>query len=159
MNKARHQLLAGARGAGNQNVGLGPRHLPGETEDARGGRVFEDKGVAVLGDGFENRRDKLSVRRQRNELASARLDCADRGVGVGIDAAGDDRHDDVLAIKACDKPRDIELDVDHEQIGASAGAQARERRLDVVHMADLGAARHGNPACRAEFAAQRAHNE
>ena len=46
------------------------------------------------------------------------------------DAAGDDRHVDALGVEPRDQVADVERDVDHQQVGAAAGAQHGERLLD-----------------------------
>ena len=80
-------------------------------------------------------------------------------LGVGADAAGDDRDVDALLLQALDHPRDVELDVHHQEIGALARAQRAERLLDVVGMGDRGAARQRDLAGGADLAFERAEDE
>ena len=48
------------------------------------------------------------------------------------DAAGDDRHGDVLGFEPRDQVADVDRDLDHQQVGAAAGAQHAQRHLGVV---------------------------
>ena len=47
-----------------------------------------------------------------------------------LDAAGDDRHVDALGVEPLHQVADVERDVDHQQVGAAAGAQHGQRLLD-----------------------------
>ena len=89
-------------------------------------RVAIEQRVALLGDRLEHRGDQLGVGRQRDVFLGAGLDGADRGAGIGADAAGHHRHADALRRQAVDQAGDVELHVHHHQVGALAGAQRRQ---------------------------------
>ena len=64
-----------------------------------------------------------------NSLAPARMASAALA-RIGVDAAGHDRHADALGLVGGDQAGDVELVVDHQQVGALAGAQRVGGRLD-----------------------------
>ena len=69
----------------------------GELDDLRHGVVAVDQLAAVVGDGGEHGRDQLGIGRQRDVFLGAGVDGGDRGAGVVLDAAGDDRHVDAFS--------------------------------------------------------------
>ncbi len=159
MDEAGQHLLAGAAFAGDENAGIGRRHLLGEPHDALHRHVAEEQGVAFLRHRLEHGGDHLGVGRQRQIFLGAGPDGADRGGGIGADAAGDDRDVDALLTQAVDHPRDVELHVHHEEIGALARAQRDERLFDVVDMGDGGAARERDLAGGADIAFEGSEDE
>ncbi len=60
---------------------------------------------------------------------------------LGSDAAGDDRQVDALELQALDHALNVEIHVDHHQVGALAAAQRVHRLIDIQDMGNLGAAR------------------
>ena len=126
---ARQHLLAGAGFAGDQHGGVGGRDLLGELDHLRHRLVAVDQLARVVGDRRQHRRDQLRIGRQRDVFLGAGVDRGDRGARVVGDAAGDDRHMDVLGLQADDERADVDCDVDHEQVGAAAGAQHAQRLL------------------------------
>ena len=127
---ARQHLLAGAGLAGDQHRGVGGGDLLRELHHLRHRLVAIDQLAVIVGDGGEHGRDQLGIGRQRDVFLGAGVDRGDRGAGVVLDAAGDDRHVDVLELELLDQIADVERDLDHQQVGALAGAQHRERLLD-----------------------------
>ncbi len=136
MHVARQHLLAGARFAGDENRGLARRDLLGELDDAGHGVVAVDQFAAVVGDGGEHRGDQFRVRRQRDVFLGAGMDGRDRGARIGPGAAGDDRHMDVLGLEPRHQIADIERDIDHQEVGAAAGTQHRQRLGNVGRVGD-----------------------
>ena len=103
--------------------------------------VAIDQLARVVGDGGEHGGDQLGIGRQRDVLLGAGVDGGDRGAGVVAHPAGDDRHRDALGLEAAHQVADVERDVDHQQVGAAAGAQHVERLLDGLGVGDAGALR------------------
>ena len=87
------------------------------------------------------------------------MDGVDRGARVVGDAAGDDRHVDALGVEPGDQVADVEADVDHQQVGAAAGAQHGERLLVAFGMGDGGALVHRDLGRGGELAPQRADDQ
>jgi flagellar motor switch protein FliN len=58
--------------------------------------IAPDHLAVIVGDGGEHRRDHLGVGRQRDVFLGACLDRGDCGLGIGLDAAGDDWRMDML---------------------------------------------------------------
>ena len=96
---ARQHLLAGAGFAGDQHRGVGGGDLLRELDHLRHRLVAIDQFAGVVGDGGEHGRDQLRIGRQRDVFLGAGVDRGDRGAGVVLDAAGDDRHVDVLELE------------------------------------------------------------
>ena len=157
VDKSRQQLLAGARLAGNQHARVGRGEPLGQPQELRGSGVAVDEFVAFLGHRRENGGDQFGLGWQRDEFAGAGLDRPHRGIAVGADAAGHHRHVDALGPQAGDEARDVELDVDHDQLGALAPPQRSERGVGVAGVGDLGAPVEGDLAGDADFAANRAN--
>ena len=139
---ARQHLLSGARLAGDQHRGVRRRDLLGELDHMRHGLVAIDQLARVVAHRGEHRCDQLRVGRQRDILLGAGMDGGDGGAGVVAGPAGDDRHGDALGFEAEHEIADVERDIDHQQVGAAAGAQHRERLLDRFGMGDAGALLH-----------------
>ena len=152
MDETRHDLLAGTRLAGDQHAGVGPGDLLGQSQHPAHGRIAEDEGTGLFRHRLQHGGDQLGVGRQRDVLLGAGANGLRRLLWVGVDAATDDLHGDALRIELLDEARDVELDVDHQQIGALATAQGRHRALDVVDVRDLGAAIESDLACRGDMA-------
>ena len=133
--------------------------LLGELDHLRHRVVAVDQLARVVGDGGEHGRDQLRIGRQRDVFLGAGVDRGDRGAGVVLDAAGDDRHVDVLGSSLATRSRDVERDVDHQQVGAAAGAQHRERLVDAVGVGDGGAAVHRDLGRGGELALERADDQ
>ena len=125
MDIARQHLLAGAAFAGDEDRRLGARDLLGELNDFRHRIVLPDHLAGVVGDGGEHGRDQLRIGRQRDVFLGAGMDRGDGGAGVGGDAAGDDRHVDVLGLHPHHEVADVETDIDQQEVGALAAAQDR----------------------------------
>ena len=159
MHVARQHLLAGAAFAGDQHRGVGGGDLLGELDHLRHRVVAIDHFAVVVGDGREHRRDQLGVGRQRDVFLGAGVDGVDRGARVIGDAAGDDRHVDALGVEPRHQVADVEGDVDHQQIGAAAGAQHGERLLVVLGVGDRCALVHRDLARGGELASERADDQ
>ena len=121
--------------------------------------VAIDHVAGVVGDGREHRGDQIRIGRQRDVFLGAGMDGAHRGARVVADAAGDDRHMDALGVERGDQVADVDGDVDHQQVGAAAGAQHGERLLVAFGVGDVGALVHRDLARDGELAAQRADDE
>ena len=87
------------------------------------------------------------------------MDGGDRGAGVGGGAAGDDRRVDVLGFEPVHELADVDRDIDHQQIGAAAGAQHGERLGDVGGVGDRGALIHRDLGRGGELAVERADDQ
>ena len=74
-------------------------------------------------------------------------------------AAGDDLDMDAFGLQRLDHAADVQLDVDHDQIGALAGAERRHRFVDVVDLSDLGTARERDLAGGADVTRKRSDDE
>ena len=149
MDITRQHFLAGAGFAGDHHGGVGARDLLRQLDDLAHGFVAIDQVARVIGDGGEHGGDQFGIGRQRDVFLGAGVDRGDRGAGVVGDAAGHDRHVDVLGFQPHHQVADVEGDVDQQQVGALAAAQHGHRLFDrfgvghrspVVHR-DLGGGR------------------
>ena len=156
---ARQHFLAGAALAGDQHGGVGAGDLLGELDDARHRLVAIDHLAPVVGDGREHGRDQVGVGRQRDVFLGAGMDGVDRGTRVVGDAAGHDRDMDALGVEPVHQVADIEGDVDHQQVGAAAGAQHGERLLVAVGVGDAGALVQRDFARGGELASKRTDDQ
>ena len=159
MHVARQHFLAGAGFAGDQHRGVGGRDLLRELDHLRHRLVAIDQLARVVGDGGEHGRDQLGVGRQRDVFLGAGMDGGDRGAGVVGDAAGDDRHVDAFGLEPHHQVADVEGDVDHQQVGAAAGAQHGERLLDRFGVGDAGALVHRDLGRGGELALEGADDQ
>ena len=64
--------------------------------------VAIDEVAVIVGDRRQYGRDQLGIGRQRDVFLGAGMDRGDRGAGVVLDAAGDDRNVDVLELEPLD---------------------------------------------------------
>jgi hypothetical protein len=156
---ARENLLAGAGFARDQHGGITGCDLLRQLDDARHGIVAVDQLTPVVGDRGEHRGDQFCVGRQWNVFLGAGMDGGDRGARIGGGTAGDDRRMDVLGLKPGDKIADVERDVDHQQVGAAAGAQHRQRLGDVGGVGDHRALVHCDLGRDGELAVQRSDDQ
>jgi hypothetical protein len=139
---AGQHLLADAAFAGDQDRGVRARHAVGHGDHRLHGDVARHHRAVVVGDRGQDGGDQLGVRRQGDELLGPGADGVGRLARAGVDAAGHHRHPDALGLVGGDQAGDVEQVVDHQQVGALAGAQGvgrRRRGLDVRH---LGARAH-----------------
>jgi hypothetical protein len=83
----------------------------------------------------------------------------DRRARIIGDAAGDERHVDAFGIEPRHQIADVEGNIHHQQIGAAAGAQDRERLLVRVGVGDRGALVHGELGGGGELALKRADDQ
>ena len=72
------------------------------------------------------------------------MDRGDRGARIVGDAAGDDRHVDVLGLEPHHQVADVEADVDQQQVGALAAAQHAHGLLAVLGVGHRRAVVHGD---------------
>ena len=159
MDVAREHFFTRAALAGDEDRSLGWRDLLGQAHDALHRRIAIDEGVAVDRDRLQYGGDQFGIRGQGDIFLGARFDRAHRRIGIVADAASDDRNEDALQLQTLDHPRDVELHVHHQQIGALAGAQRAEAMLDIVRMGDGRAAIERDLAGGAEMAVERADNQ
>ena len=117
----------------------------GELHDLGHGLVAVDEIVGIGGDRGENGGNQFGIGRQRHIFRGAGADRFDGGAGIGLDAAGDDRHMNALCFKFRDQLRDVAGDVDHQQIGAAAGAQHLHCGDDIFSVGN------GRPAIDRDF--------
>ncbi len=117
-------------------------------------RIVGDQRAGVVRHRREHGGDQFGIGRQRDEFLGAGGDRHRRPPRIGIDAAGDDRHRDVLALIGLDQGADVELVVDHQQIGALAPAQGFGGLDYGLDMGDAGAGFHGHLDRGGELAAQ-----
>jgi hypothetical protein len=78
---------------------------------------------------------------------------------ASADPAGDDGNVDALRLEGQDQGADIEVDIDHDQVGASSAAQRVHAGRDIVDLRDLGAAGDGDLCGSRDLAAERADDE
>ena len=130
MDVARQHFLADAAFAGDQDRGFGAGDLVGQLDHRAIASSRSTSSRDVVGDGRQDGGDQLGVGRQRDEFLGAGADGGDRGAGVGADAAGHHRDVDALGLEPHHQGADVEVDVDHQQVGALAAAQQRHRLLD-----------------------------
>ena len=83
----------------------------------------------------------------------------DRGAGVVGDAAGDDRHVDVLGLEPHHEIADVEADIDQQQVGALAAAQHFHRLFGGLGVGHRGAVVHRDLGRGRELALQGANDE
>ena len=147
-------LLTRTAFAGDQDGGVGGRHLVGELQHGLHGRIAHHHRAVVVGHGGENRGDQLGVRRQGNELLGPGADRRG-GLGrLGADPAGHHRHPDALGLVGCDQGGDVEVIVHQQQVGPLAGPQGVGGLRDGLHMAHLGAGAHRHLHRRGELSVQ-----
>ena len=151
MHVARQQFLTCPAFTCDQDTGIAACDLVGELEQVLHRRIAEHDRVGFLGHGFQNRRDHIRVRRQRNIFLRPGIDRAHGGGGIVADSTADHRDTDAFKGQAVDQVLDIELDVRHHQIGALSGPQRHERAFDIVYMGNRGAACHGDLAGRPDL--------
>ena len=159
MDVTGEDFLAGAALAGDQDRGVGGGHLIGELDDAGHQLVAHHEVAAFLRHRGEHGGDQVGVGRQGDVFLGAGADGADRGAGVVGDAAGDHGDVDQFDLELLDQIADVEADVDHQEIGALAGAQRLQGDVDRVGVADGGAAIHGDARGDRELAAERSDDE
>ena len=138
-----HHFLAGTAFAGNQHAGVGIGDLVGEGDDAGHGRVAIEEVARFAGDGRDNGGDQGRVGGEWDVFLGAGPDGIDGGGGIALGPTGDHRDMDALAVERGNQAGDVDHHVHQQQIGAAAGAQARERDIDGGGVRDLGAAVHG----------------
>ena len=131
----------------------------GEFNNARHRLVAIDHLAPVVGDGREHGRDQVGVGRQRDVFLGAGMDGVDRRTRIVGDAAGHDRDMDALGVEPVHQVSDVEGDVDHQQVGAAAGAQHGERLLVAVGMGDAGALIQRDLARGGELAFERTDDQ
>ena len=127
---ARQHFLAGTGLAGDHDGGIRARDLLRQLDDLAHGFVAIDQIARIIGDRGEYRGDQFRIGRQRDVFLGASVDRGDRGAGVVGDAAGHDRHVDVLGFEPHHQVADVEGDVDQQQVGALAAAQHGHRLFD-----------------------------
>ena len=101
----------------------------------------------------------LIVGTLKGQLTAATKIAMDRGAGVVLDAAGDNRDMDVLELELFNESADVDGNFDHQQIGALAGAQHRKRLVDRFGVGDGGAAIHRDLGRGGKLALERANDQ
>ena len=139
--------------------GVARRDLQRELDHPRHGVVAIDQVARIVGDGGEHGGDQFRVRRQRDVFLGAGMDGGDGGAGVGGGAAGDDRRVDVLGFKRDHQLADGDGDVDHQQVGAAAGAQHGQRLSDIRGMGHRRALVHRDLGRGGELAIEGANDQ
>ena len=159
MDVARHHLLAGAGFAGDHDGGVGAGDLLRQFDHLGHGFVAVDQVAGIVGDGGEYRGDQFRIGRQRDIFLGAGVDRGDRGAGIVGDAAGDDRHVNVLGLEPHHQIADVERDVDQQQVGALAAAQHPHRLFVVLRMRNGSAVVHCDLGGGRKLALQCANDE
>ncbi len=147
-------FLAHAALAGDQDRGVGGGHLVGHGDHRLHGRVAGDHRPVVVGHRRQHRGDQFRIGRQGDEFLGACPDGVASALGVGADAAGHHRHPDPLGLVGGDQAGDVQVVVDHQQVGALAGAQGVGGRLARLHVGDLRPRVHGHLHRAGELSAQ-----
>jgi hypothetical protein len=120
-------LLAGAAFAGDEQRCARLRKLGGAGDAAAHRRVFGNhRRVGFARDRFEDRRDQVAVRRQRQIFAGAGDDRRARSLDILIGARGNQRNPDALRPQPGKKRRDVLTDVADDQVDAWSPAQQIE---------------------------------
>ncbi len=81
------------------------------------------------------------------------------GACIVVDAAGDDRHHDVLGFEPLHQVADIERDFDHHQVRALAGAHDRHRLVEILGVSDGSALVHRHFGGEGELASESADDQ
>ena len=159
VHMAGNDFLACAGFAGDQDRSIGRCHLFRQLHHGGHGFIAVDQVAALFRHGRQNRRNHVRIRRQRDIFLGAGPDGGHSCAGIRIRPAGNDRHMNALVRKPCNQRADVQLHLDHQQIGATAGAQHPQRPFDVIRMGDLSAALHRDfRGCR-KLAAKRPNNQ
>ncbi len=87
------------------------------------------------------------------------MDRGDRGAGIAGDAAGDDRHVNMLGLEPHHQVANVESDIDQKQVRALAATQHPHRLFVVFGMGHGRAVVHRDPGGRGELALQGADDE
>jgi hypothetical protein len=156
---ARQHFLAGAGFAGDHDGSVGTRDLLRQLDHLAHRLVAVDEVAGIVGDGGQYGCDQLRIGRQRDVFLGAGMDRGDRGAGVVGDAAGHDRHVDVLGFEPHYQVADVEGDVDQQQIGALAAAQHGHCLFDRIGVGDRGAVVHRDLGGGRKLALQCANDE
>ncbi len=159
VHEARQHLLAGAGLAGDQHRGIARRDLLREPDHLRHRVVAIDEVAVIVGDRRKHGGDQFGIGRQRDVFFRARMDRGHGRARVGRGAAGDHRHGDVLGFEPRDQIADVDRDLDHQQVGAAAGAQHAQRHLGAIGMRDGRALFHGEFGGERELPAQRSDDQ
>ena len=159
MDIARQHLLAGAGFAGDHHGGVGAGDLLRQLDHLGHRLVAVNEVAGIVGDGGEHRGDQFRIRRQRDVFLGAGVDRGHRRAGVVGDAAGDDRHVNVLGLEPHHQIADVEGDVDQQQVGALAAAQHPHRLFVILRMGHGSAIVHGDLGGCRKLALQCANDE
>jgi hypothetical protein len=156
---ARQHFLAGAGFAGDHHRSVGARDLLRQFYHLGHRLVAVDQVAGIVGCRGEHRGDQFRIGRQRDVFLGAGVDRGHRGAGVVGDAAGDDRHVNVLGFQPHHQVADVEADIDQQEVGALAAAQHPHRLFVVLGMGDGSAVVHGDLGGCPKLALQCANDE
>ncbi len=137
-----HDFLAGTGFTRDQDAGFRRSDLIGKSDDIAHFRILENQRMAVFCDGRKNGGDEFGVRRERNVLLGTGAYRVDRGAGIRLDTASDDRNADMFALQPENEVADIRSDIDHHQVGTAPRAQRINRLVDRFRVCNLGALGH-----------------
>ena len=115
--------------------------------------------AVIVGDGGEHRRDQLGIGRQRDVFLGAGMDRGDRGAGVGSRCRRRRSERGCARLEPRDQVADVDRDVDHQQVGAAAGAQHGQRLSMRLGVGDVGALVHRDLGRGGELALERADDQ
>jgi hypothetical protein len=139
---ARHDFLADAAFAGDQDRGVRGGDLVGELHHFRHRRVARHHRLVVIADGGEHGGDQFGVGRQGDEFLGPGADRLGGGGRRRVDAAGDHGDADALGLVGLDQAGDVELEIDHQQVRALPHPQGVGGGGDGLDVCDLGPRRH-----------------
>jgi len=149
-----HHLLADAAFAGDQDGGFGAGDLIGQFDDGLHRRIGRDQGALVVGDRGQDGGDQVGLGRKGDELLGPRADGGGSLVRIVVDPAGDHRHEDALGLVGGDQRTDVEIIVDHQEVGPLAAPELFRRLVRAFDVIDLGAVRHGHLHRRRQLSAE-----
>jgi DNA-binding response OmpR family regulator len=117
-----------------------------------------NKYLNLYRDSFQHGGDHIGVRGQGDEFFGPAANGIDGCCRVGVDAAGYQRHMDVLTVKTGHQIGNVKGDIDHQKVSAIARAQLHQGALYRGGVGYGGTAVHGHFGGRGEIAVQAANN-
>ncbi len=121
--------------------------------------VTVDEIARIVRDRCKNRCDQFRIGGQGNVFFGPCVNRRDRSTGIGGDAAGDDRHMNVLCFQPHHEIADIQRNIDQQEIRAFAAADNAHCLLAVLGVGHRCTAFHGDFGRRGELPFQGTDNE